>query len=105
MPAPTAEPEPEDDPPALCSCFQGFAVSPPTADQPLVDFPDLIFAHSERLVEPIIVAPASRKRFAIVESLTTGVSERARDPAVAGRPIASMLSLIKIGTPASTPAV
>ena len=77
IPAPTAAPEPEDEPPALCACFQGLAVSPPTADQPLVDFPERIFAHSERFVEPIIVAPAARKRLAIVESRTTGVSARA----------------------------
>ena len=105
IPAPTAAPDPEDEPPALCACFHGFAVNPPTADQPLVDLPLRIFAHSERLVEPIIVAPAARKRLAIVESRTTGVLESARDPAVAGRPSASILSLIRIGTPASGPPV
>ena len=105
IPAPTAAPEPDEEPPALCPCFHGFAVSPPTADHPLVDFPERILAHSERFVAPMIVAPAARSRFAIVESRTTSVSCSASEPAVAGRPIASILSLIKIGRPASGPSV
>ena len=103
IPAPTAAPDPDDEPPALLPCFQGFAVSPPTADHPLVDFPERMLAHSERFVAPMIVAPAARNRFAIVESRTTSVSCSASEPAVAGRPIASILSLIKIGTPESGP--
>ena len=36
-PALTAAPDPDEEPPALLKCFQGLAVSPPTADQPLVE--------------------------------------------------------------------
>jgi len=78
-------------------------VSPPTADQPLVDLPERIFAHSDKFVDPIIVAPAARNRFAIVESLTTCRPASASEPAVAGRSSASMLSFIKIGRPARGP--
>ena len=67
-PAATAAPDPEEEPPALCECFHGLAVKPPRAVQPLVDLFDRIFAHSERLADPTIVAPASRSRLAIVES-------------------------------------
>ena len=51
-PPATAAPDPDDDPPALRSRAQGFAVSPPTADHPLVERDERMFAHSERLVEP-----------------------------------------------------
>ena len=99
--AATAAPDPDDDPPALCLCIHGFAVRPPMADQPDVDFVDRIFAHSERLVAPITIAPASFKRVTSGESESTVASARASDPAVPGRPTASILSLIKIGRPAS----
>ena len=100
-PAAIAAPVPEDDPPAECGCFHGFAVRPPRADQPLVDWGERIFAHSERLVAPMMLAPALRNRRAIVESCRIGKSRSARDPALAGRPTASTLSLIKTGSPAS----
>ncbi len=56
-PAATAAPEPDELPPALCEYFHGLAVKPPTADQPLVDFPERIFAHSDKFVLPKIIAP------------------------------------------------
>ena len=67
-----AEPEPDEDPPALCLCIQGLAVNPPTADQPLVDLVDLIFAHSDKFVAPIMLAPAARNRVTSSESCLTG---------------------------------
>ena len=60
MPAPTAAPEPELEPPTLCAKFQGFRVSPPTADHPLIDLVERRFAHSDKFVEPTMSAPASR---------------------------------------------
>ena len=99
--AATAAPEPEDEPPALCLWIQGFAVKPPTADQPLVDLGERMFAHSERFVAPRMIAPASRSRATRVESFATGVLASASDPAVAGSPIASILSLIRMGNPLS----
>ena len=104
-PAETAAPEPEEDPPALCACRHGFAVSPPTADHPLVDLLERIFAHSERLVAPMMFAPAARNRDTIAESRSTGYPARASEPAVPGRPTASILSLIKIGSPAKGKAI
>jgi hypothetical protein len=98
-PAATAAPEPEEEPPALCLWIHGFAVKPPTADQPLVDFGERMFAHSERFVEPRIIAPAFLSRSTKVESFATGVLASANDPAVAGNPTASMLSLMRIGKP------
>ena len=64
----TAAPEPEEDPPALRSRAHGFPVRPPTPDQPLTECGDRKLAHSDRLVEPRITAPASRRR------ATTGAS-------------------------------
>ena len=100
-PAATAEPDPDELPPALCENFHGFAVRPPIADQPLVDSPERIFAHSDKFVLPKIIAPA------FFNSVTNGASDvigrptKESEPAVPGKPIASMLSLIKTGIPLS----
>src|SRR4029079_15598258 len=70
-PPATAAPDPDDDPPALRSRAQGFAVSPPTADHPLLERDARMFAHSERLVEPSTTSPASRSLATIVASRVT----------------------------------
>ena len=85
-PAATAAPVPDEDPPALCWCFQGLAVNPHTADQPEVDLVDRMFAHSDKFVEATIIPPASLIRFAMLLSLKTGVLVSASEPAVAGKP-------------------
>ena len=103
IPAATAAPEPDDDPPALRSSAQGLPVRPPTADQPLVDMGDRKFAHSDMFAAPIITAPASRSRRATGESRTTSRPASANDPAVPGSPTASMLSLMSTGMPCSGP--
>src|SRR5579863_165085 len=57
--AASAAPDPDEDPPALRSSRYGFTVSPPTADQPLVDLDERILAHCDRFVEPRMISPAS----------------------------------------------
>src|SRR5438445_13477881 len=71
VPTPTAArfaaiptPVPELDPHALRSSTYGFLVSPPRPLHPLVECVDRKFAHSLRLVFPMITAPASRNFFA-----------------------------------------
>ena len=102
-PAATAAPDPEEEPPALRSSAHGLPVSPRTADQPLEECGLRMFAHSERFVAPMMMAPASRILCAIGESTVTVRSARLVAPAVPGRPTASMLSLIRTGTPCSGP--
>jgi len=60
------------------------------------------FAHSDRLALPRITAPASRSRVTKKAS-SWSASARAGEPAVAGIPATAMLSLIRIGIPASGP--
>src|SRR5947209_6008089 len=55
-----AAPVPELEPHGLRSNTYGFFVCPPRPLQPLVECVDRKFAHSLRLVLPMITAPASR---------------------------------------------
>jgi len=63
--ADTATAEPELDPQGLRLKTYGFFVCPPTPLQPLVDNSPLKFAHSLKLVFPMIIAPASLSCLAI----------------------------------------
>ena len=102
-PPATAAPDPDEEPPALRSSAQGLLVSPPTADQPLVECVERMLAHSERFVAPRTTSPAPRRRATSGASRMTARPARASDPAVPGRPTASMLSLTSTGTPCSGP--
>src|ERR1700678_1444583 len=51
-PAATATAEPELDPDGLRPVPYGFTAWPPSVDQPLVEWVDLKFAHSERFALP-----------------------------------------------------
>src|SRR3954471_19952316 len=87
--APTAEPE--LDPQGLRSRTYGLRVWPPTALHPLEDWLPRKFAHSERFALPMISAPAALRRLTMKAS--GGVlPASARDPAVVGIPVVSMLS-------------
>src|SRR4051812_39734745 len=83
--AATATPEPLLDPQAVRSVAYGLRVSPPTALQPLDEKSERMFAHSDRLLFPRMIAPAS------IRPRTTGASRagkffvNASDPAVFGR--------------------
>src|SRR5580692_12356832 len=61
-PADSPAAEPELDPDGLRSSAYGFAVWPPSVDQPLVEWVDRKFAHSDRLALPMMTAPAARSR-------------------------------------------
>src|SRR5262249_43966343 len=88
----------------LWSSAYGFLVWPPRALQPLIECVERKFAHSLRLVFPRITAPAARKRAATAESFGARQFSSAIEPAVVFiRSPVSMLSLTKIGTPASGP--
>src|SRR5215831_5780048 len=54
--------EPELDPDGLRSSAYGFAVWPPSVDQPLVEWVDRKFAHSDRFALARMTAPAARSR-------------------------------------------
>src|SRR5205085_10549293 len=92
------------DPEGLRSSAYGFFVWPPRPLQPLVDFPDLKLAHSLRLVFPRITAPAARSLWTTNESRAGIDPNNASEPAVVIiRSCVSRLSLIKTGTPWSSP--
>src|SRR5437016_9896160 len=61
--AATAVAEPELEPQGLRSSMTGFFVCPPLLLHPLVDLDDRKFAHSLKLVLPIITAPAALNCF------------------------------------------
>ncbi len=61
-PAATPAAEPELDPDGLRSSAYGLAVCPPSVDQPLVEWVERKFAHSDRFALPMITAPAARSR-------------------------------------------
>ena len=72
------------------------------ADHPLVEWAERMLAHSDRLVLPTTTAPAARNR----ETSGASVAGRPRsdvDPATPGRPVTSMLSFTRTGTPWSGP--
>ena len=62
MPAPTAAPLPELDPPAERFRAYGLRVRPPYALHPLTELSSRMFAHSLRFVLPSSTIPASRSR-------------------------------------------
>src|SRR5215210_162487 len=78
--AATAAPVPELEPQGLRSRTYGFRTCPPRPLQPLADFVERKFAHSLRLVLPMITAPAARSW------RTTNASFAAIDPASASDP-------------------
>src|SRR5215210_6135191 len=103
-PAATAAPLPLDDPHGLRSSAHGLRVCPPTALQPEMERLERMLAHSLRLVLPRITAPAERSRATKGASRLVTLAASARLPAVVGSVHAtSILSLIRIGTPASGP--
>ena len=75
--------EPELDPDGLRSSAYGFAVCPPSVDQPLVERVDRKFAHSDRLAFARMIAPAARSREMMNASGGLAASS-AGEPAVAG---------------------
>ena len=80
----------------------GLWVSPPRPDQPLVEWVERKFAHSDRLVLPRMIAPAARSFAATVESWAAGTPASANDPAVVCilSPV-STLSFSSTGMPSS----
>jgi hypothetical protein len=72
-------------------------VSPPTALQPELDSPERMLAHSDRLVLPMMMAPAARSRATSGASRPVSLLASAREPAVVGSSRVSMLSLIEDG--------
>src|SRR5919202_5269789 len=100
--AAAAAPEPDDEPHGLRSRTYGMLHWRPRPLQPLDEWVERKFAHSLRLVLPSRIAPACRKRAAVVESCCTGTLTRASEPAVVCIASAvSMLSLTMIGMPCS----
>src|SRR6267378_7220026 len=75
-----AAPVPELEPHGLRSSAYGFAHCPPRALQPLDDWVERMFAHSERFVLPRITAPAARSL------ATSGASRGGVTPASANEP-------------------
>src|SRR5947209_18855891 len=103
-PAATAAPDPLEDPQALRSSAHGLRTWPPTALQPEIELFERMFAHSERLVLPTMIAPAARSRATSGASRLVTLFASARLPAVVGSdPAVSILSLISTGWPASGP--
>ena len=98
--SPAAEPELEPD--GLRSSAYGFAVWPPSVDQPLVDRVDRKFAHSDRFALARMIAPAARSRETMKASGGRAASS-AGEPAVAGAPATWTLSLTRTGIPSSAP--
>ncbi len=101
-PAATPAAEPELEPDGLRSSAYGFAVCPPSVDQPLVEWVDRKFAHSDRFALPMITAPAARSR-ATRNASSGSAASKAGEPAVVGMPATPMLSLTSTGMPSSGP--
>src|SRR5487761_1564973 len=93
-PAATPAADPELDPEGLRSSAYGFAVWPPTVDQPLLEWVERKFAHSDRLAFARITAPAARSLDTMNASGARAGSS-AGDPAVVGRPATRTLSLTR----------
>src|SRR5881296_3723889 len=87
-----AAPVPELDPHGFRSRAYGFAHCPPRALQPLDDWVERMFAHSDRFVLPRMTAPAARRR------ATSGASRGGVTPASAREPavviIRSMVAML-----------
>src|ERR1700722_14396026 len=97
---PAAEPELEPD--GLRSSAYGFAVWPPSVDQPLVEGVDRKSAHSDRFALARMTAPAARSRETMNASGGRAPSS-AGEPAVAGPPATCTLSLTRTGIPSRGP--
>src|SRR2546430_2225058 len=95
-PAATADAEPPLEPPAERSGFQGFLVFPNASDSVQGKV-----ASSGRLVLPITIAPASRRRRTCSESAPTG-SPWPAEPLPVNSPARSRLSFTATGTPSSS---
>ncbi|MNT30076.1 hypothetical protein D3C72_1658520 [compost metagenome] len=78
-------------------------VWPSTALQPLMESDERMFAHSDRLVLPRIIAPASRNRATSGASRPGALAARASEPAVVGISRVSILSFSRIGRPSNGP--
>ncbi len=98
-----AVPVPELEPHGLRSSTYGFFVWPPRELQPDDERVERKFAHSERLVLPMITAPASRRRFTMNASTAGRFSASAIDPAEFTMPAMSTLSLMSTGMPCIAP--
>src|ERR1700760_2664995 len=94
--------EPELDPDGLRSSAYGFAVWPPSVDQPLVERVDRKFAHSDMLAFARMIAPASRSR-ETMNAAGGRAASSAGEPAVAGPPATCTLSLTRTGMPSRGP--
>src|SRR5262245_803614 len=92
-PAATAIAEPELDPPGISAGSNRLRAMPWG-----VRTPTRPVANWSRLVLPMTMAPAARRRATQVASLP-GSYEKAGQAAVVGRPLTSILSLIASGTP------
>src|SRR5262245_27541963 len=104
-PAAWAAPRALDDTHGLRSRAQGLRTWPPTALQPGMELFERMFAHSERLALPIMIPPAARSRATNGASRLVTLFAKARLPAVVGRePAVSILSLMRTGWPATSPA-
>ena len=101
-PAATATAEPELEPDGLRPGPCGLTAWPPSVLQPLLEWVERKFAHSDRLALPRITAPASRS-LVTRNASSWSASARAGEPAVAGIPRTAMLSLISTGMPSSGP--
>ena len=100
--AATATALPDDEPQAERSSAYGLRVRPPTPLQPLMEADERMLAHSERLVLPRMMAPASRSLATSGASRWVTLFASASEPAVVGIASAvSILSFTRIGTPSS----
>ena len=77
-----AAPVPEEEPQALRFNTLGFFTRPPTPDQPEIERVERMLAHSERLVLPRMMAPASVRRLTTGASRPVTLFARASEPAV-----------------------
>src|SRR5213594_3463833 len=99
-----ADPVPELEPHGLRSRAYGLRHCPPRPLQPLDDWLDRKFAHSLRLVLPMITAPASRSRRTTAASRGAVAPTRVSEPAVVCmRSAVAMLYLMTTGMPCSGP--
>src|SRR3989442_3086026 len=90
--APTAAPDPDDEPPGVCSRCQGFPVGAGSR-----------YANSVVAVLPTMTAPAARRRATTVASVAGPVGAPGRAPPGVGMPATSMMYFTPTGTPRSRP--
>ena len=101
-PADTPAADPELDPDGLLSSTYGLLACPPRDDQPLLEWVDRKFAHSDRFAFARITAPAARSRETMKASGGHAGSS-AGEPAVVGMPATWTLSFTSTGMPSSGP--